>query len=648
MRTLGIILDQYAPERHDVMWILPQENNGVTARIYNNGKWNDLVLPKELMDSLLTEAEADGMYLRKEDASLTYLSKEDAGKTYQPKGDYALQSSLTSGLAGKMDNFTAGTGLEMTPDRKLNVTLDTTVFYVLQTLPEAPASGNENKICLVPASTPSESNAYTEYIWVDGKWEILGTYISSIDLTDYLTKSEAQSAYVAKEEGKTLTSNDYTDSDKARVDGLSDLKQLYAYGVEWTDGQTDLTRIGNLEYHKSLPIQSSLRGCIGSKDGVSYYFDPANWDNREDGAPAVLDGTDGDICVEVPRFYLWSETDEGVNRVWISLHRLVPYALEIPHCLVTADRCTLDRTNSRFCCVVNTGEQFRGGNNNTSLDTYLETDPCRTLLGKPATGMNITSAHAYAEAAGGQLMSYDYYKAIFYWLWVIEYATFNSQKAYNPDLDADGYHQGGMGNGLTAVNGTYWGYYNSSNPITPCGYCNDLGNGTGIKEMTFSMPTESGGEPAQEYTVQIPRWRGFTNIFGDLWTQVSGTYIVRTGESSTEAWRGISKDAWDTTNKTGKTFCGALPNTNGYISKFRLGEQADIIPAEVGSSYSTGMCDYCYCPSTDSGQYNNPRWLAVGGCASSGAHAGLGFFYCDVGASGAYSTAGFRMIYPLE
>ena len=39
------------------------------------------------------------------------------------------------------------------------------------------------------------------------------------------------------------------------------------------------------------------------------------------------------------------------------------------------------------------------------------------------------------------------------------------------------------------------------------------------------MPTESGGEQTQEYTINVPRWRGFDNPFGDIWTNIEGVVI---------------------------------------------------------------------------------------------------------------------------
>lgn len=92
-----------------------------------------------------------------------------------------------------------GTGLSIQRNDsgvyQLNVTLDPTIFYVVNSLPDTPAAGNENKICLVPNSS-SGNNVYNEYIWVNNSWELLGEYRATIDLTPYLTISEAADTYL--------------------------------------------------------------------------------------------------------------------------------------------------------------------------------------------------------------------------------------------------------------------------------------------------------------------------------------------------------------------------------------------------------------------------------------------------------------------
>ena len=98
-------------------------------------------------------------------------------------------------LDKKEDAFTVGIGLEMTSDRVLNVILDTTVFKVVSTLPDQPLPEDMQKIHLVPSDVTGSQNIYKEYIWANNAWELLGEYQSEVDLTSYLTKSEAQETY---------------------------------------------------------------------------------------------------------------------------------------------------------------------------------------------------------------------------------------------------------------------------------------------------------------------------------------------------------------------------------------------------------------------------------------------------------------------
>ena len=65
--------------------------------------------------------------------------------------------------------------------------------------------------------------------------------------------------------------------------GESILDYMLAYGVEWTLGQDnpEITRIGNMQLHKTLPIQSNMKGCIvqnGNK--VMYYLGENSWKER--------------------------------------------------------------------------------------------------------------------------------------------------------------------------------------------------------------------------------------------------------------------------------------------------------------------------------------------------------------------------------
>ena len=440
-----------------------------------------------------------------------------------------------------------------------------------------------------------------------------------------------------------------------QVTELSSNVDLYSYGVEWdiTVSSPILTRIGNPLLHKSLPIQSAYRGCVANNGVVKYYLYPDDWAYKEDGStPSVLDGTDGTVRVHTPKFYGKSGSNGNKRWVRISLVKLDDSWVEIPELLIDAYRNTVDNTVSatpKAVSVVNTTEAFRGGGNRAQFDEYLTTeldtkDAFRSDLGKPRTNVSRANMRTYATNAGSELLCYEYYKWIFYWNYVIEYANFNSQAAYNAELTSDGYRQGGLGPGVTdwSNSATSWSGYNGTYPITPCGYCNDIGNFTGIKDLVIPECTATNEtDTVATKTFKVPRWRGFDNPFGDIWTNLDGVVIQRTAANEISS-------VYTTTNKEeftdvigSKTIAGYEVAQDGYIKEFDLGETAEIIPSScTGASATTYICDYHSCNATST----ELRTLLVGGGAVSGGVAGLGYFYSsyDVGYAG--SHVGFRTL----
>lgn len=440
-----------------------------------------------------------------------------------------------------------------------------------------------------------------------------------------------------------------------QVTELSSNVDLYSYGVEWdiTVSSPILTRIGNPLLHKSLPIQSAYRGCVANNGVVNYYLYPDDWAYKEDGStPSVLDGTDGTVRVHTPKFYGKSGSNGNKRWVRISLVKLDDSWVEIPELLIDAYRNTVDNTVSatpKAVSVVNTTEAFRGGGNRAQFDEYLTTgldtkDAFRSDLGKPRTNVSRANMRTYATNAGSELLCYEYYKWIFYWNYVIEYANFNSQAAYNAELTSDGYRQGGLGPGVTdwSNSATSWSGYNGTYPITPCGYCNDIGNFTGIKDLVIPECTATNEtDTVATKTFKVPRWRGFDNPFGDIWTNLDGVVIQRTAANEiSSVYTTTNKEEF--TNVIGsKTIAGYEVAQDGYIKEFDLGETAEIIPSScTGASATTYICGYHSCNATST----ELRTLLVGGHANGGGRAGLGSFVSNFGVGLAYSDVGFRTL----
>lgn len=525
---------------------------------------------------------------------------------------------------------------------------------------------------------------------VDGK---------QLSTNDYTTAEKQEVAKIAnkvdKVEGKQLSTEDYTTAEKTKLQGVAanannyvhpttagnkhipaggtagqilvnngdgtaewqdnqgggidytGLEDIYSYGVEWDSTVADptLTRIGNPLLHKSLPIQSQYKGCVANGAEISYYLNPNDWSQKADETPSVLDGTDGTVRVHIPKFYGKSGVEGTKRWVRMSTIKMDNTWIEIPEMLVDAYRSTVDTTVSatpKAVSVVNTTAQFRGGGNRTANDTYLDTDAFRSDLGKPRTNISRANMRTYATNAGSEMLCYEYYKWIFYWAWVVEYATLNSQKAYTADLTAEGYHQGGLGDGVTTWNGD-WNTYNGYYPLTPCGYCNDIGNFTGVKDLVIPETVINESTTVASKTFKVPRWRGFDNPFGDIWTNLDGIILERTAANQpSSVYTTTDPTAFgdDNTAKGKMTVAGTEIASDGWIKDYDLGETGEIIPSVVGGSATTYMCDYHYCNASSTAL----RTLVVGGYAVNGGYAGLGFFYSRYGVGYASASVGFRTL----
>lgn len=514
---------------------------------------------------------------------------------------------------------------------------------------ELPTKGDVNKIYLIPNKSSRANDVYDEYIYLITEqktgWEFLGNKHVDVNLKDYYTKAEVNKA-IEGVEGRT-TSALALKVDKVDLTGLED---IYSYGVEWDSTVADptLTRIGNPLLHKSLPVQSRYKGCVANGAAINYYLDPNDWSKKADGGNSVLDGTDGTVRVHIPKFYGKSGVEGTKRWVRMSTIKMDNTWIEIPEMLVDAYRSTVDTTVSatpKAVSVVNTTAQFRGGGNRTANDTYLDTNAFRSDLGKPRTNISRANMRTYAANAGSEMLCYEYYKWIFYWAWVIEYATFNSQATYNAELTADGYHQGGLGPGITDWNNNAngWSGYNGTYPITPCGYCNDIGNFTGIKELVIPETVVDESTTVPTKTFKVPRWRGFDNPFGDIWTNLDGIILERTAANQPSSVYTTSNPSAFGDNNTAKgkmTVAGKEIASDRYTKDFDLGSKGEIIPSVVGGSATTYMCDYHWCNTAST----SLRTLLVGGGAHYGGLAGLGGFNSDNGVGRVSSTVGFRTL----
>ena len=414
----------------------------------------------------------------------------------------------------------------------------------------------------------------------------------------------------------------------------------YYYGIEWdsTVSNPKPTRIGKMELHQSLPVQSLMRRCLLNDDGaVNYYLHANDSTKRDNGAAANLTGADGQYMVEMPDVYVRFETDGTKNRALISTQALPGFHLWRKD-YISAVEATVQRSTTKLAAVVSTDADYRGGNNDSTRDgTY------RTMLGMPATSISLTNFRTYARKRGSTEWNCNVYQTHrkMWWLYAIEYANFNCQDTFNAALTEDGYRQGGLGAGVTTLDGTKWSNFNGYNPVIPCGTTNSLGNHSGV--VDYTMPSEY---DTATKVVGVPSYRGVENPFGHIWKCTDGCKAMIPSEASgglSEFYVCDEPANFTSSGTANYQLRGVLPRKEGYVKALILGEDGEIMPLEVGGGSTTYFCDYFYTSIPESGV--SERGVLFGGRADYGAYAGFVSARTDHTPSYSYASIGSRLCF---
>lgn len=410
---------------------------------------------------------------------------------------------------------------------------------------------------------------------------------------------------------------------------IPDLEERYAYGVEWDTASSspDGVRVGNMQLHRELPIQSKMRVCevddLGAVTAAS--------------VSGMVQRAQGSIMTEIPEHWYKLYTNGTKFRMMLSEIPLPGYKHVDKFYISTYEACIARNEEKLWSenlyaysdesSLIN----LRGGDNTSDWDgTY------RSLLRMPVTNLTRDQFRQAARkrGSGWEMYTYGAHKTLF-WLFAVEYATLNSQKSFNAQKDANGFSQGGLGLGPTQM--TDWTNFNNTNPLIPCGYTNEFGNGSG--EKAYVVKNASGGTHA---TLMANRYRGIENPFGHIWKHTDGANIqVTTGDSGLSIlWTTSDPSNFSDTSYTGYDKKGNVCRINGHVKKMLLGEDGDIIATEVGGSTSTYWCDNYY----TSTSVSRMQLVVVGGRSDDGLNAGL----VDVGttnSSGIANNIGSRLCF---
>ena len=403
------------------------------------------------------------------------------------------------------------------------------------------------------------------------------------------------------------------------------LEEFDWYGVSWseTSSNPDCTRIGNMDMHRSLPIQSMMKPfAFQTQPVLKDQFVPLKENFTEamyshtNNAEAGQVASTVNIMIRIPEFWY---TDEYVPSSKTHNLKICPHAKPGWHHHKEA--------------YVSAYEAFNFDNKGR-LISMKSVVP--TVNFTRTNGRTWARANGFDGEAKWNLYTYEEHRAICH-LFLVEYATRNSQKAVNTALTPDGFRQGGLGSGCTTGTATINGAQTWS--FIPTGSSDSLGSGSGEVTVTIQQ-TDSSGSNTSTITRKCNRYRGIENPFGHIWKHTDDIISIYEGGCRTY-YKSIKPDQFATNkNNSYKPLTSAAVVT-GYKTEIRVTPTCDFFAeACTNGSETTYWCDYNW-DNTDTSEH----CLLIGGRSGNGGGAGLFSLASHNGVGDSAATIGSRLTY---
>src|SRR5690625_2824162 len=390
-------------------------------------------------------------------------------------------------------------------------------------------------------------------------------------------------------------------------------ENIYGCKYDWTIAAPEVHYIGNSALNQSKPILQKFRRCTLNDDGtVNYYLDSDNSAKKEDGVEdALLDGTDGQVMVRVPRHYRLNTLEGNVHNIAFSLTPF-PGAIEVKEYYHSAFEASEDRTNGMLASVRNLTERYRGGGNQSAWDNEA---PSKSQLGKPVTSISRVASEKKSNARGEGWIDQDmhHYETLV-WLQIHDFGTLNTQSVFE---------------GVTNLSSSEWSDFNGYYPVVQCGSTISLGNNSGEIEVVLQDYPTIG----QTRSVKTFSWRGIENFYGHIWKWVNGVNIIDNQYYLNPRYRKKRSNI----DADGYYHIGSRPTSNGYIKELFPGT---ILPKELGGSSSTFYADYLYTNTEES-----IRAVRVGGPGIHGTRAGAFATHTHIAPTSTNAYSGARLCF---
>ena len=342
---------------------------------------------------------------------------------------------------------------------------------------------------------------------------------------------------------------------------------------------------------------------------------------------AILNGDDGQVMVEIPKFYVKYSRTADVLKWYVSKYHLTGFEI---HPAFLKDGVEVDyRYIGAFEAVpyddgasaYNDGAGAAASNfNGGAVD--LANDKIGSVAGyKSLTDETIVEFRTLAGNIGSGWQQLDVFLiGAVQLLYLIEYADFNSQVE--------------IGTGNTSYDA--WDF---SNNVGYNGYSIPDGNATAASntaEDALGITDVNDGITNREYM----SYRGIENLYGSVWNWYDGLNMysnkayVCYKSSNYESYANAGAESLVKNHE----LIGTLANASGYVQDiydYGFGFFADDVS---GGSASTYITDYYY-------QAAGWRVAALGGYASHGVKAGVFHLHVDSTLAHGVSTIGGRLAY---
>lgn len=383
------------------------------------------------------------------------------------------------------------------------------------------------------------------------------------------------------------------------------------YGVSWDESANTYKRTvatarfpcGSSPGNAYMPIQADMRRCLLSDAGVvQYYLDPLDSTKKADGTASDLTGGDGQVMVEIPKFY-YRHSYTGTTHTWeiargpiagFSLHpAFMKNGVEVSHRYIGAYEGSMwDASTSAMVAPAD-----------IATDMYAAGDKLCSLSGEyPKTNEKRSEFRGMGanRGAGWRQLDFDLNSAV-QLLYLIEYGDFDSQTE--------------IGYGRTQLSGGTWV---AGSHIGQCGKSNSDGDGT----------NSVAGNTNNAYMT----YRGIENWYGNILKWNDGININNRVPYVSNTDTDFADDTATNYTNLGVT----LANADGY--QITLADiDRGFLPASVGAD-ATYVSDYYY-------QSTGWRVVLLGGTADGGT--GPGAFYVYAGSTASYGGVhiGGRLAY---